>query len=318
MLDERILRSGNVCVVGNINRDIKLSPIVSGDHLFRDGETSVSSIIETIGGGGANSAFAAAALGAEVGFLGKVGVDPLGERLEQMLLRHGISAHLARDPDHATGTSIALAFESGHRHFLSCLPNNESLNFDDLHLGALREYTHLFRADIWFSEAMLFGGNEQLFKLARDSGMAVSIDLNWDPQWGRASAEQVRKRKKAVRDVLPWVNLAHGNIRELNEFADSPDLKTTLSLLEEWGAEAVVVHMGKDGAGFYEKGSFVIVPAAPVERHMNATGSGDVLSICMMLMHEQKETLIADRLKLANAIVSRFIEGKLDLIPRLA
>ena len=111
MLDERILRSGNVCVVGNINRDIKVGSIVSGDHLFRDGETSVSSIIETIGGGGANSAFAAAALGANVGFLGKVGVDPLGERLEQMLLRHGISAHLARDPDHATGTSIALAFE---------------------------------------------------------------------------------------------------------------------------------------------------------------------------------------------------------------
>ena len=75
--------------------------------------------------------------------------------------------------------------------------------------------------------------------------------------------------------------------------------------------------MGKDGAGFYEKGSFVIEPSAPVERQMNTTGSGDVLSICMMLMHEQKEILIADRLKLANAIVSRFIEGKLDLIPRL-
>jgi hypothetical protein len=38
----------------------------------------------------------------------------------------------------------------------------------------------------------------------------------------------------------------------------------------------------------------------------------------MMLMHEKKETQIEDRLKLANAIVSRFIEGKLDLIPRLA
>ena len=137
---------------------------------------------------------------------------------------------------------------------------------------------------------MLFGGNEQLFKLARGSGMAISIDLNWDPQWGRASADQVRKRKKAVRDVLPYVNLAHGNIRELNEFADSPDLKTSLSLLEKWGVEAVVVHMGKEGAGFYEKGSFVIEPAAPIERHVHAAGSGDVLSICMMLLHQNNET----------------------------
>src|SRR5262245_54413390 len=111
MLDERAFVGSSLCVVGNINRDIKTSPLRPDPRLFEDGETSTSSIIETIGGGGANSAFAAASLGARVAFVGKAGADPLGDRLERALKHHGISAHLARDKKHPTGTSIALAFE---------------------------------------------------------------------------------------------------------------------------------------------------------------------------------------------------------------
>ena len=134
MLDESAFHGSSLCVVGNINRDIKTSPFPHGEHLFRDGETSVSSIIETIGGGGANSAFAAASLGGRVTFLGKVGDDPLGERLGRALVKHGIAAHLAKDKLAPTGTSIALNFESGQRHFVSCLPANESLACADLDL----------------------------------------------------------------------------------------------------------------------------------------------------------------------------------------
>ena len=75
MLDESAFRGSSLCVVGNINRDVKTAPFAPSESLFRDGETSVNSVIETIGGGGANSAFAAASLGARVTFLGKVGAD---------------------------------------------------------------------------------------------------------------------------------------------------------------------------------------------------------------------------------------------------
>ena len=70
-----------VCVVGNINRDVKLHGVPASTGILRDGETGVSSVRETIGGGGANSACAAAALGGDVRFVGKLGMDPLGERL---------------------------------------------------------------------------------------------------------------------------------------------------------------------------------------------------------------------------------------------
>src|SRR5690242_7204697 len=108
MLSEARLEEGRLCIVGNINRDIKTAPLASGERLLRDGETPVSSIYETIGGGGANSACAAVSLGAKVAFLGKIGTDSLGERLERTLLRHGFVARLRRDADVPTGNSLAL------------------------------------------------------------------------------------------------------------------------------------------------------------------------------------------------------------------
>ncbi len=57
MSAENVFKDASLCVVGNINRDIKTAPFPAGEGLLRDGETGVASIQETIGGGGANSRF---------------------------------------------------------------------------------------------------------------------------------------------------------------------------------------------------------------------------------------------------------------------
>lgn len=317
MLTEQAFCGASLVVVGNINRDIKTAPFPPGEHLFRDGETSVPAVFETIGGGGANSAFAAAALGAGVAFFGKVGADALGDRLDHALTRHGLRSHLARDPVKSSGTSIALSFANGHRHFISCLPANEALRFEDLDLEAMRGSDHLLRADIWFSKSMLFEGNKHLLSGARHLGLEVSIDLNWDPCWGHAEAAAIAARKQAVRSVLPWVNLAHGNVRELTEFADAPDLETALKKLSDWGVGGVVVHLGGEGAGFYGGHSLLVEPPALAHRLVNTTGTGDVLSVCMMLLQRHRELPMSARLRLANAVVAEFMEGDRALIPPL-
>ena len=313
-----MFEGSSLCVVGNINRDVKTSPLHAGEHLLRDGESSVSSISETIGGGGANSAFAAAAMGARLSFVGKIGEDPLGARLERTLARHGLISFLAKDPAHPSGTSIALALDNGHRHFVSCLPANEALTFEDIDLRSLEGMQHLLRADVWFSEAMLFGGNARLFQAATEWGIPISLDLNWDPQWGHAPAAQIEARKQAVRDVLPLVTLAHGNVRELMEFTGAPDLDSALRNLTAWGAKAVVAHLGAQGAGYYQEGELLIEPPAPVRSLVNSAGTGDVLSVCLMLLHQRADIAIAERLRTANGIVAQFMEGSLSLIPALA
>lgn len=306
-----------LCVVGNINRDVKTAPFMSSERLFADGETSVAAITETIGGGGANSVCAAAALGARTAFLGKVGADSLGTRLAQTLAEWGVAAHLAVDAAHPTGTSINLAYTGGQRHFVSALPNNMTLGIEDIVLAALDGYQHLLRADLWFSESMLHGGNALLLAEARTRGLLTSIDLNWDPCWGVAAESVVRERKAAVRRLLPLVTLAHGNVRELTAFAETDDLPTALQRLTAWGAEAVVVHLGAQGAGYYTAGTLITEPPAPIARQAQTTGTGDVLSVCMMLLHHYPEIPIRERLRLANAQVARFIEGDWQALPEL-
>jgi sugar/nucleoside kinase (ribokinase family) len=317
VLKEETFQTADLCVVGNVNRDIRLAPLAAGDYLFQDGETTVDWTTETVGGGGANAACAAAALGARVALLAKTGADSLGQRLEETLLRHGVCAHLTKFAGCATGTSVNLSFITGHRHFISSLPNNESLAFEDLPLAALEGYTHLFRADVWFSTPMLAGGNQRLFEYAAARNIRVSLDLNWDPHWGVSSPAEVHERKLAVRRLLPYVNLAHGNVRELKEFAEAGDLETSLRRLEHWGVEAVVVHLGCEGAGYYQNGKLVTVKPVPAARNVNTTGTGDVLSVCMMLLDRRKDIPAADKLLLANRIVSEFIEDRRKLIPAL-
>ena len=120
-----------------------------------------------------------------------------------------------------------------------------------------------------------------------------------------------------MRRVLPWVDLVHGNARELNQFADSTDFSATLAKITAWGAAAIVIHLGADGAGYYCRGQLTVAPAIPVRQYKNTAGAGDLLSVCMMLLHDREEIPLADRLRLANTIVSEFIEGKRGVIPEL-
>jgi pyridoxal/pyridoxine/pyridoxamine kinase len=58
-----------------------------------------------------------------------------------------------------------------------------------------------------------------------------------------------------------------------------------------------------------------VVPPFPVKNSIIATGTGDVLSACMILTHGKGEP--RERLQLANRIVAEYMSGTLQLIPPL-
>ena len=317
MIDKRLFSATSLAIVGNLNRDVSLRGLPVSPRLFKDGETSVESIVETIGGGGANSACAAAALGARVRFLGKVGADALGQRLRQVMEAHGVQTSLVSDPNCRTGTTVALGWKNGQRHFLSCLPNNQRLNFEDLHLSALKGCAHLLRADVWFSESMLEEGNQRLFLEARRRGMITSLDINFDPCWSGGAQAQIARRKRLLRQSLGAVDIAHGNVRELCLFTGSPNLETALRRLGDCGVKAAVIHLGNKGAGYWADGHLLVEPPCFARRVVHSTGTGDILSVCMVLLHAQKELTIREKLRLSNRVARDFIEDRLPMIPTL-
>jgi hypothetical protein len=52
MSGSNLFSGAPVCIVGNLNRDVKLLNVPASSALLDDGETSVPAVIETVGGGG--------------------------------------------------------------------------------------------------------------------------------------------------------------------------------------------------------------------------------------------------------------------------
>jgi len=304
------IRASRLCIVGNLNRDIRTAPLPAHARLDGDGETATAALSEAIGGGGAQSAVHAAALGAAVSLVARIGADALGSRLREALVDRGVRPFLTISPESSTGTSLALAFSDGHRHFISCLPSSHELSIEDVPAAAFQA-DHLLRADVWFSEAMLFGGNRELLGRARDAGMQTSLDINWDPCWGSIAAAEQSRRIAAVVDILPLVDLAHGNVRELCTFTGCGELPIALRRLEHWGCGSVVVHLGASGSAWWQHGQLVREPAAPVMRMVHSAGSGDLLSVIMICL-QRCGVSPGQRLRYANDLVSRYIEGSVN------
>ena len=111
-----------------------------------------------------------------------------------------------------------------------------------------------------------------------------------------------------MRGVLPLVDLVHGNVAELREFTGAATLREALRRVARWGAGAVVVHMGEKGAGYFAGGTLVRSPCFRAARVVNATGTGDLLSVVMMLLH-RNDAGPAEKLVIANRLVSMYVAG---------
>jgi ribokinase len=303
-----------VAIVGNINIDICTSPLPASPEIFSDGERSVGSIFEAPGGGGANTAIAAARLGGRVHFCGRIGRDAGGTALRRHLERVGVTPHLA-EADAATGRSIALTWDNHHRHFLSHLPSCAELCEGDVDVDALARAgcRHLYRADVWFAPKMLDGGNVVLLRNARVCGMETSIDINWDPLWSRGDEESIRQRIERLAEALPYVTWVHGNERELCRFTGKADAGAAAESLLHRGAGGVIVHRGGQGSsGFTSGGERVDVAARPVRRVVNEIGTGDVFTAAFLLYPHLP---LSERLRQCNEIAASHLEGQPDLLP---
>lgn len=305
-----------IAVVGNVNLDYRTSPIPASPAIMSDGETGVAEICETLGGGGANTAVAAAALGGRVHLVAAVGSDPLGHRLETHLSAAGIAPHLARK-EVPTGRSIALTWNHHQRHFLSCLPSSALLDEQDLDLKSLYAAgcRHLYRADVWFAPRMLNGGNLRLLRGAQAEGMETSVDINWDPAWSSGDRDAIAPRIEALARVLPHVSYVHGNERELCRFSGEDDVSRAVKWICDRGTRVVIVHCGERGcSAFTRDGGIVEVPARPVKHAVCETGTGDVFTAAFLLLSDLTMT---ERLAACAEIAARHLEGSITLLPRL-
>ena len=237
-----------IVVVGSANRDL----IVTTDELPSRGETvSGSGHVEAPGGKGANQAVAAARLGAEVAFVGRVGADEASRMLAAAFAEDGVDGtHLAVTHLAPTGLALITVDRAGD--------NTIVLSPGANHLVATSDVIHA--TSLLRSAAVTLLQLEIPIGTVADAAKAAggTVILNAAPA------------QPLPDELLGAVDVLVVNRSELETLTGSDD-PTAASHLP---VSTTVVTLGRDGAALVVAGKVTVYPAPDVEV-VDTTGAGD-------------------------------------------
>jgi fructokinase len=235
------------------------------------------------GGGPANVAVAAARLGAASAFIGKVGDDPFGHWLVDVMAREGVETRgMVIDP--AARTTLNVMAQPDANHY-DCLfyrnPGADTLlwaeELDRELLASTRAY-HF--GSLSLTDEPARGAALAAARLTREGGGLVSFDVNYRPTlWSDPS-----QALALVREAIPLADVLKVNEGELALLTGHElDLKrddwqdqvlTAAATLLDLGPTLVVVTLGPNGALYRTRSTGGYVPGFQVET-VDATGCGD-------------------------------------------
>jgi len=222
-------------------------------------------------GAAANVAYNVATLGAQASFLGVIGDDEPGHRLEQLLRSTGIGAHLKRDPGLKTTVKLRVIgrqqqllrmdFENEPDHealalqnetFAELAPRHGAILFSDYGKGGLAHIPHMI-------------------ELARRLGKPVLVDPKGSDYTRYAGASVITPNRAELQQVV-------------GAWRDEVDLRQRAQRLrEELRLEAVLVTLGEDGMTLFDAQGDLHV-SAQAREVFDVTGAGDTVIATLAAM----------------------------------
>lgn len=225
----------DVLVAGEINPDL----ILSDPNLvpkFGQNESIVENVSLTIGSSSAIYACGAAKLGLRVVFVGVVGNDVFGKFMVDSLKEQNVDvSNVIYDQDIKTGLTVILN-RVEDRSILTYLGAIDKLREDDVSDGLLNECRHLHVAS-YFLQHGLRPGLPRLFSRAKDKGLTISLDTNWDPD----------NRWQGLEKILPMTDLFFPNRNELLSLTKKQSIDDALDEVVK-SVPLTAVKLGADGA----------------------------------------------------------------------
>ncbi|TRZ82444.1 MAG: carbohydrate kinase [Sediminibacterium sp.] len=154
------------------------------DMICTDVNVSLSSgqhFLKKAGGAPANVAAAIAALGGEVSMAAKVGDDPFGQHLVELLDTMGVNTSLIiKDPAHFTTFAFVSLMNDGERDFYFNRGADKELTIADLSALHLKEYSIVhFGSATAFLPGPLQATYIELLAKAKQAGCLISFDPNY-------------------------------------------------------------------------------------------------------------------------------------------
>jgi len=226
----------DVTVVGELNLDLILYGLPN--ELAPERELLADGLTLTLGSSSAIFAHNLATLGTRVGFISRIGNDPLGQIALDRLAAGGVDILQVRKVSGPTSTGLTVILpRAKFRNILTYPGTMHEMCFEDLDLDYLTSARH-FHMSSFFLHRGLRSQMADLFKKLKASGVSVSLDTNDDPddEWD-----------SNLNAVLRFVDVFLPNAREAKKIARTDDLPTAVSRLAQL-VPVVAVKLGPVGA----------------------------------------------------------------------
>jgi fructokinase len=232
------------------------------------------------GGAPANVAVAAARLGARSAFIGKVGDDPFGHYLAELLQRQGVETRGMRfDSKARTGINFhAQIDENNATHLFYRHPSADMrLRPDELERALLQETRAFVFGTICLMDQPVHDATMEAIRIAREAGALIAFDVNYrESLWSEPGPARA-----LVLKLLPQVDVLKINEAELLLLTGSSDLAPAARQLVQRGPALCVVTLGPQGCFYCCAEQSGHVPGFAVQA-IDATGCGDAFTAALL------------------------------------
>ena len=224
------------------------------------------------GGAPANLAVAAARLGANTAFIGKVGNDSFGTYLKSVLTENkvDVSGMLTDAKEHTTLAIVSLD-DKGERSFSFYRDPSADVNLkaEELSSELLKNTKYLHFGSVSLTAEPCRTATISAVKIAKESGAVISYDPNYRANlW--SDEETAVKEMKAPLEYVDVIKLSE---EELPLITGTSDLEKGSEILVKKGISLVFITLGPDGAFYrYKDITGRADPAPAVVKDTNGAG----------------------------------------------
>ena len=252
----------DVTVVGELNLDLILYGLPG--QLEPERELLADRLALTLGSSSAIFAHNLAVLGSRVGFISRIGDDPLGRIALERLAEGGVDVSKVRRVSGPTTTGLTVILpRPSFRNILTYPGTMFEMCFEDLALDYLASAKH-FHLSSFFLHRALRPRIAELFRKMKEAGLTTSLDTNDDPEDRWADD---------LLEVLPYVDVFLPNEREAKKVARTENLQEAIDKLAGL-VPVLVVKLGPEGA-VARRGKEEVRRAAASVEAVDPVGAGD-------------------------------------------
>lgn len=226
----------------------------------------------TPGGSVANTAACLASLGSKVGFVGKVGADPLGAFFRDGMREIGVDFLCEEDhAEIATANCLAVVTPDGERTMSTFLGACVQLSPSDIPEDAIRRAKLVFLEGYLLDSPYSYDAVRRVLEIAAESGTNIALTLS--------DSSCVERHLERFRELYGHseCNVVIANENEIKALYTTTETDDALDACTKTPKISVVT-LGAKGAAVVQGGYSDKIDAEPVTKIVDLVGAGDAFA----------------------------------------